>query len=254
MRKLWELDESITRSQSNKISQLLKSIQQDQSVIKVKEPIQPAARDPQVNNNKSSRRKQRRGKPTRSKIDASRRSELGHQESPSWAESRRFVPYFVTTTSWHIARWVRQSRAIDACIEDPWAGKLSKPSVPCPTEQDLPRRTSRRPIWGFKKRCPGEPRDYRRSPWTTTDQNPECQRTTLSARKGEQSTGWGIQEALSWWSPTVHQVAKQRLSQTSRARAHDTSNLASNSRAEGIGHDRREELIEKSRNVTDDKQ
>jgi len=83
MRKLWELDESITRSQSNKISQLLKSIQQDQSVIKVKEPIQPAARDPQVNNNKSSRRKQRRGKPTRSKIDASRRSELGHQESPS---------------------------------------------------------------------------------------------------------------------------------------------------------------------------
>jgi len=44
------------------------SIRQDLSVIKVEEPSQPAAREHQVNNNKSSRRKQRLGMSTSSKI------------------------------------------------------------------------------------------------------------------------------------------------------------------------------------------
>jgi len=59
------------------------SIQQDQLVIK--KPSQPAARELQVNNNKTSRR----GKPTRSKIASSRRSGLGHQEV---AEAQRASP------------------------------------------------------------------------------------------------------------------------------------------------------------------
>jgi len=40
-------------------------------------------------------------------------------------------------------------------------GKLSKPSVPCQTEQVLTRRASGQSICGFKMRRPGEPSDYR---------------------------------------------------------------------------------------------
>jgi len=54
------------------------ALHQDQSVIKVNERV----KQQQVSNHKSSRRKQRRGKPTRSQIDTPRRSGLGHQESP----------------------------------------------------------------------------------------------------------------------------------------------------------------------------
>jgi len=60
----WEQDQLIKRTQSNKIIQLSKN--------QVKQ---------QHENNKSSRRKQRRGKPTRSKIATSRRLGLVHQES-----------------------------------------------------------------------------------------------------------------------------------------------------------------------------
>jgi len=81
---------------------------------------QTAARKHQVNNNKSSRRKQRRGKLTRSKIATSRRLGLGHQESPnidtvnsgsnSITRLRRSVSYFVATTPWHIGRRVGQTK------------------------------------------------------------------------------------------------------------------------------------------------
>jgi len=54
-------------------------------------------------------------------------------------------------------------------------GKTSRPSVPCPSEQDLARRTSGRSTCSFKRRCPEEPSDYQRSPGTATNQNPECQ-------------------------------------------------------------------------------
>jgi len=48
--------------------------------------------------------------------------------------------------------------------------------VPCRTEHVLPQMTSSRSTSGFKRRCPGEPSDYRRSPGTATDRNPECQK------------------------------------------------------------------------------
>jgi len=94
---------------------------------------------------------------------------------------------------------------------------LSRPSVPCPTEQDLARMTNGRPIGGFKKRCPGEPSDYRKSPGTATYQNPDCQKTTLPARKGEQSS-WSIQEALPWRGRTVEQVPERRSFKGQRPR------------------------------------
>jgi len=113
------------------------------------------------------------------------------------AKSRRLVPNFVTTTPWRIARRVCQLGG-EGCL---------RPCVPCPTKQNLARRTSGGSICGFKRHSPGEPCDYRRGPQTATAQKiPSAGNAKLPVRKGERSTRCGIQEVLSWGSPAVRQV------------------------------------------------
>jgi len=57
-----------------------------------------------------------------------------------------------------------------------------RPSVPCRDKKDLERRTSGVSICGFKRRCPGEPCDYRRSLRTATVQKPECQKRQATSQ------------------------------------------------------------------------
>jgi len=91
---------------------------------------------------------------------------LGNPKGANWdtgrrhtAKSRRFVSNFVDHTLAHLPAGPSESSNRVLRRETVNSReKLSRPSVPCPTEQDPAQRKSDRSICGFKRRCPG---DYR---------------------------------------------------------------------------------------------